>query len=374
MFQIIPVTTKKQQKEFVELPLRMYKGVEWFVPPFYGDELKIFSKKNIYYSTCSSSFFLAIQDGVTVGRIQGIIQHTYNEVHKVKQARFTRFDCIDNQEIANALFDAVEKWATDNGMEFIVGPLGYSDLEREGLLIEGFDYLNTFEEQYNYPYYQKLIENYGYQKDVDWFEHRIFKSNQNKETLERLGQKALKAYNLHLVGEGMPMGKFIKKYASGIFEVIDQCYGELYGTVPFSREMMEQMITQFKLILDERYFTTICDENEKVVACGFCLPGIGKAVQKSNGKLTLPTIFRILKAVKKPESVDMAIVGILPEYRNSYVSAFVIKKLIEISEMPTVKYLETNLNLEYNHQIMSLWKRFDHIQHKKRRCYIKKFN
>lgn len=374
MLEIIQIVDKKYRKEFVQLPLKMYKGNRYFVPPFYADEMAMFTDKNIYSKMCDHAFFIAKRDGKVVGRIQGIIQNKFNALYNTKQARFCRFDSEDNQETASALFDAVEKWAKSMGADYIIGPSNYSDQEREGLLIEGFNYLSTFEEQYNYPYYQKLIENCGYEKDVDWIENRLFQTNQNKKTLEVLAQRALKDYDLRVANVGLSMKEIIKKYAKGIFECLDECYSPLYGYVPFSDEMRNQMIQQFKLVLDKRYFTIIVNKEDKVVACGFCIPGIGKALQKSGGRLTPAAIVRLLKTIKNPESVDLALVGILPEYRKSGVAAFVMQKLQEISEMPSVQYMETNLCLEENTNIWTLWKRFDKIQHKKRRSFIKKFN
>ena len=374
MLEIIQIVDKKYRKEFVQLPLKMYKGNRYFVPPFYADEMAMFTDKNIYSKMCDHAFFIAKRDGKVVGRIQGIIQNKFNALYNTKQARFCRFDSEDNQETASALFDAVEKWAKSMGADHIIGPSNYSDQEREGLLIEGFNYLSTFEEQYNYPYYKTLIENCGYEKDVDWIENRLFQTNQNKKTLEVLAQRALKDYDLRVANIGLSMKEIIKKYAKGIFECLDECYSPLYGYVPFSDEMRNQMIQQFKLVLDKRYFTIIVNKEDKVVACGFCIPGIGKALQKSGGRLTPAAIVRLLRTIKKPESVDLALVGILPEYRKSGVAAFVMQKLQEISEMPSVQYMETNLCLEENTNIWTLWKRFDKIQHKKRRSFIKKFN
>ena len=371
MLQIIEVNSKKLRKEFVEYPLRLYKGNPYFVPPLYGDEMSMFTPKNIYFKTCKSVFYLAQRDGKTVGRIQGIIQNQYNEIHNAKQARVTRFDCEDNTETATALFDAVEAWAKANTMEEVVGPLGYSDVEREGLLIEGFNYLSTFEEQYNYEYYGGLIEACGYVKDVDWVESRLFKTPQQDERLKMLADRAITRYNLHVASDGISKRKFLKKYAASVFECIDECYKDLYGTVPFTPEMIKQMVDQFMLLLDMRYITAICDENEKVVAFGFCLPGIGEAVQKSGGKLTLGCIIRLLKVLKNPKSIDLGIVGILPEYRKSGLAAFVLIKLQEMLNSGCVEYLETNLNLETNANIQAQWKNFENIQHKRRRSYIK---
>ncbi len=371
--QIVEVKTKKQRKEFVEYPLRLYKGNPYFVPPLYGDEMAMFTPKNIYYKTCDSVWFLAERDGKTVGRIQGIIQKQYNEIHGAKQVRFTRFDSEDNEETAKALFAAVEEWAKERGMVEMVGPLGYSDLEREGLLIEGFDYLATFEEQYNYAYYEGLVESYGFTKDVDWVESRLFATPQRDERLKMLAERAMKRHNLHIAGENLNKKQWIKKYADGIFACIDECYKDLYGTVPFTPEMMKQVVDQFMLFFNKKYMMAICDENENVVAFGVCLPGIGEAVQKSGGRLTLCTLIRLLKTIKNPKCVDLALIGVMPQYRKSGLTAFAITMLQDILSSPGVEYCETNLNLESNQNIQAQWKHFKSIQHKRRRSYIKKF-
>ena len=372
MINIIEVTTKKQRKEFIEYPLRLYKNNPYFVPPLYGDEKALFTKKNIYNVTCDSVFYLAQRDGKTVGRIQGIVQKQYNEINGKKQVRFTRFDCEDNAETAKALFNAVEEWARSKQMEEIVGPLGYSDMEREGLLIEGFDYLSTFEEQYNYPYYGGLIEACGYAKDVDWVESRLFKTPQDDAKLERLIKRAMDRNELHYAGVGMNKRQFIKKYEKSIFECLDECYKDLYGTVPFTPEMRKQMIDQFMLILDKKYLTAVCDKDENVVAFGICIPGIGKALQKSGGRLTPACLIRLFKELKNPESIDLGLVGILPKYQKSGLSAYMMVVLRDLFAEESVQYLETNLNLEDNIAIQATWKHFEHIQHKRRRSYIKK--
>ena len=341
-------------------------------PPFYADEMNLFTSKNIYSKTCNSAFFLAKRGDKTVGRIQGIVQKQYNELKGTTQARFTRFDCEDNAETAKALFDAVENWAKEEGMTELVGPLGYSDLEREGLLIEGFDYLSTFEEQYNYPYYAGLIENCGYEKDVDWVEQRLFKLNEDISRLNTILDRTMKKYNLHFGDQTMGKKKFIKRYKDGIFECLDECYKDLYGTVPFTDEMKKQIIDQFTLFIDPKYIATICDEEDNVIAFGLCLPGLGEAVQKSGGKLTPACLVRLMKALKHPKVIDLALVGIMPKYRNSGLTIFMLKALQDCFNTPSVEYMETNLNLEDNIAIRATWKRFEHIQHKRRRAYIKK--
>ena len=374
MIEIVEVKTKKQRKQFVELPLKMYKGNPYFVPPLYGDEMKMFTDKNIYSKTCESAFFLALQDGKVVGRIQAILQHQYNDLNAKKQVRFTRFDANDDEEPAKALFNAVENFAREKGMEEVVGPLGYSDMEREGLLIEGFDYLSTFEEQYNYEYYARLIESCGYVKDVDWVESRLFSTPQQDERLKMLAERALTRHNLRVVGQNMSKRAFIKKYGKGIFDCIDECYKDLYGVVPYTEEMRKQMIDQFMLILNLKYFMVICDEKDDVVAFGFCLPGIGSAVQKSGGRLTPACLVRLMKAIKNPKTIDLALVGILPQFRKTGLTALVMIKLQEMLASGKIEYLETNLNLETNVNIRAQWKHFKNIQHKRRRSYVKKLN
>ena len=373
MVTILPVTTKKQRKQFVEFPLELYKGNANFVPPLYADEMSMFKDNYVYNDQSKSAFFLAYREDKVVGRIQGILQMAANEKWGQKRVRFTRFDSIDDQEVANALLSAVEQWGKTFGVQEIVGPLGYSDLEREGLLIEGFEHLATFEEQYNYAYYQKLIENYGYQKDVDWLEHQVRMPKGKEQDIERiktLSARMLQKYNLHM-GTAKNTSQFIKKYAEEIFRVWDEAYSTIYGCVPFTDKVKKQMLDQFKMVLDMRFIKVIVDENDKLVAFGFAFPSIGKAVQKSGGRLTLPCLVRLLKAIKNPTVLDLAIVGVVEQYRNKGVSMALFAMMFDMLEQGGVQYMETNLNLEYNYPILNMWRSFDTIQHKRRRCYIK---
>ena len=370
MVVVKEVKTKKEQKEFLNFPLNLYKDNEFFAPPLYMDEKKIFNKNYVYHDQCDDVFFNAYIDGKIVGRISGILQRVSNEKNNQKRVRFTRFDSIDDQEVADKLFEAVENWAKNLGMDTVCGPLGYSDLEREGLLIDGFEYMATFEEQYNYPYYQKLIENCGYVKEVDWVESRLFSPKEKDERLERLSELMLKRYKLHY-GTAKNTRDFIKKYGDQIFAVLDETYENLYGTVPFTKGMKEMMISNFKLIINLNYVAVILDENEKVVCFGLCLPAIGKALQKSKGHLTIPALIKVLNAIKNPEVIDLALIGVLPEYRMKGVSSSLINEILKMLSNGKVKYAETNLNLETNANIQNQWKNFDAIQHKRRRSFVK---
>ncbi len=372
MIEIEYVKTKKQQREFVQFPLKLYRGNPNFVPPLYGDEMKCFKKDYHYYEQAEAIYLLALRDGETVGRISGILQRAANEKWKQKRVRFTRFDCIDDQEVADALFGAVEDWAREKGMEEVVGPLGFSDLEREGLLIEGFDEPATFEEQYNFPYYRKLIEHRGYEKDVDWIEHKLsLKKDDTGEKLDRTCQRILERYNLHL-GPAKNTNDFLKKYADKFFDVLDESYSGIYGTVPFTEKMKKELIRSFRQIIDMRFVRIALDENDNPVCLGLIFPSIAKAVQPSGGRLTLPTLLRILKAVKNPEVVDLALIGVVPEYSNRGIGFVLVNELLHMMRQSRVKYCETNLNLEENYEILNAWKIFDSVQHKRRRAYLKK--
>lgn len=372
MITVREVKTKEDRKKFVNLPLKMYKSNPYFVPPLYADEMAVFTEKNVYAESCDSVFFLAEEDGKVVGRIQGIIQKQYNEIHKENRIRFTRFDSENRQEIASALFKALEDWGRANGMDTVCGPLGYSDLEREGLLIEGFDELSTFEEQYNFDYYASLIEGEGYAKEIDWLESKLYYPDEVNPMIAKVAERTLQLNKLHIASSDMSKKAYINKYKDGVFECIDRCYADLYGTVPFTDGMKKQIIDQFLLVINKKYLIIICDENEKVVSFGLCFPGFGKSLQKSGGRLTPAGLIRMIKAVNNPEILDLGLVAVLPEYQARGVNAVILNCLLNMLKDSSIKYCETNLNLETNTQVLAQWKYFKQVQHKRRRSYIKK--
>lgn len=373
MIEIIEVKTRRDAREFVNFPLRLYKGCPYFVPPIYADELKlVLSGGNT--ENAVSVFFLAEKDGVTAGRIQGIIERQHNEKQNKKQVRFTRFDSINDIEVARALFSAVEKWAFDRQMTEIVGPLGYSDLDREGLLVEGFEENSTFEEQYNYQYYPALMDELGFVKDADWVEFELSLPNEKNDKLSRVAERCLRANGLHVASADMSKRKYINKYRDGFFSCLEECYRKLYGTVPISKSAQDELISQFMLIVDKRFLVIICDKDEKVVAFGLCFPAIGDALKPSGGRLTPLALLRVLRAVNDPEVLDLGLVAVLPEYQMKGVNAVILDALMKMLEKGNVKRCETNLNLETNTAVMSQWKHFNKRMHKRRRCYIKEIS
>ncbi len=371
MITIEKVKTKSQRKAFVNFPLKLYKGNPYFVPPLYGDEMRVFRDDYHYYEQAEAVYYLAYRDGKVVGRISGILHHASNRKWNQRRVRFTRFDCIDDGEVAHALFTAVEDWAKAQGMEEVVGPLGFSDLEREGLLIEGFEELSTFEEQYNYPYYQKLIEENGYAKEADWVEYKLYLPDTIDERYGRVGQRVLERFHLRF-GDAKDTDDFLKKYSDLFLDLLDETYSGLYGTVPFTPAMKRELIKSFRQIIDLRFVRIILDENGRPVCAGLCFPAIGEALQPSGGKLTLPTLFRILKAVKKPKVLDLGLIGVIPEYHMKGVSSVLLWELICMMRDAGIDHCETNLMLEDNFNIQNQWKVFSTQQHKRRRSFLKK--
>ncbi len=371
MVEIKKVETRADRKEFLSFPLRMYKKNPNFVPPLYRDEKAIFKDDFVYNETCETAYFLAKRNGVTVGRISAILQKASNEKHNEKRVRFTRFDCENDEEAAKSLFKAVEDFAMEKGMDTVCGPLGFSDLEREGLLVEGFNELSTFEEQYNAEYYGALIEACGYKKEVDWVESKVYLPDEDEiANIIKMSDFVMKRYNLHLP-KCKSAAEFLDKYADAFFELLDVGYENIYGTVPFTDGMKKLMMDNFRLIIDIKHVTVVLNEKNEPVCLGLCFPSLAKALQKSQGKLTPACLIRILKAIKKPEIIDLGLIAVRPDYINCGITAIIAAGLVDILSQNGVKYAETNLNLEDNFAIQNLWKRFNAHQHKRRRSYVK---
>ena len=370
MPEIREVKTKKEQRDFVKFPLKLYNGNKYFVPMLYGGEFDIFKPDYPFNKVCDTVCFIAYEDGKAVGRVQGIIQREANEKWGQKRARFTRFDSVDDENVSNALFAAVEKWAKDKGMEEIVGPLGYSDLEREGLLIEGFDQFQTFEEQYNYEYYQKLIEASGFEKDTDWVECQLYSPTESPEKIIRVSNRMLDKYELHLY-QAKSIKELVDEHIAGIFDLLEKTYSRLYGTMPLNDEIVSNYVKDFKLVVRPMDIMMIKDKENRTVGFSLMFPSISDAVRKSKGHITLPFLIRFLRSKKHPKDIDLGLIGILPEYESKGVVTAMIGLLIDFLQKSDLHHLETNLMLEDNHHILNLMKHFDRVQNKRRRCFKK---
>lgn len=371
MIEVKEIHTKKDIKTFVDFPTKLYKDCKEYSYPLRMDEINMFNpKKNSAYNECEVALFLAYKDGEVVGRICAIIQKLYNEKVNQKRVRFTRFDSINDLEVAKALFTSAESWAKDKGMETIHGPLGFNDLDCEGLIVEGFDKRCTFESRYNFEYYKDLIEACGFEKEADWLERRIYPPKEMNERVNRVADIVSKRYKLSFA-KAKNKKEFLNKYQDEMLDILDKAYSPLYGVVPYTDEAKKQLVAQFKTFLDLKYMFVIVNDKDEVVCFGVSIPQLNEALYKSKGRLTIPAMFRVVKALKSPNVIDFALIGVRPDYANEGVGALAIKYLMENMVKEGVEYCETNLCLENNIKINNVWQYFDHDIHRRRRAYVK---
>ncbi len=374
MIEVREVKTKKEQKQFLNFALDLYKGNPYFVPPLYADERKMFGKDYVYKSSCEWTYFVAYKDGVPAGRIQCIIQKDANAKNGEKRCRFSRFDAIEDPEVSRALFEKAEAWALQKGMDTMVGPLNFSDLEREGMLVEGFEEPATFEENYNFSYYKDHVEALGYQKEIDWTASRLYgpESQEAFEELEQLVAFIFKRYKLHY-GTAKSGPDLLKKYSKGIFDLLDTSYEGLYGTVPFTEGMRKLVLENFAMVISPKHTAVILDENEKLVCFGLSFPGLAPALVGTRGKYTPWTLIKLLYYIKNPDILDLCLVGVDPEYLNRGVSGALSLAIMKmLRDNPRLKWADTNLNLEDNYAILNQWRRFKSEECKRYRAYVKK--
>ncbi len=375
MIEIREVQTGCQRRAFANFPLKLYRDNEHYAPLFYMDEKALLSEKtNIYTDYTKSRFFLAYDEkGKVVGRVGAIINYADIEKTGVKAMRFTRLDAVDDPAVFAALMGAVEDYAREEGMSSVHGPLGYNDLDKEGLLVEGFEYDETYGGVYNYPYYLPRLEELGYAKEFDWIERKIYVGDKVDERYVRMAEVVKNRYHFkELIDNDMSTGYVIDTYADQIFQLLDEAYRKLHGTVPFTEKAKASIISGLRIIVKSRYISCIADENGKLVAFGLLLPAIWHALRKSRGKLFPFGIFHFLPLLfKKPKEMEMALIGIVDEYRNSGAHTLIIRRLWQNVIDDGIKELESNANLEDNVEINNLLGKFPQKQHKRRRCLIK---
>ncbi|MDD5017429.1 MAG: GNAT family N-acetyltransferase [Eubacteriales bacterium] len=373
MVEIKEISKKKDLKKFICFPDKLYKGEKNFVPELKSDEYSMLvPEKNFAFEYCDAKFFLAYRDGRIVGRVGAIVNRKANALWDQKNIRVTRIDFIDDLEVSGALFGAVEAWAKELGLTEVHGPLGFSDIDKEGLLVEGFDRMSTAVTIYNYPYYPKHFEAHGYVKDVDWIEYRITapeKGDQRVARIQELAKKVMERTNVHFYNI-----KKIKDAAPIIiqfFDLLNVCYKDLYGTVPFTDKIAKDYLKRFTPLLNPDYAKFIVDDNDKLVGFGLAAPSLAQAFKKSGGRLFPFGWIYILNAVKKPEELELYLVAVHPDYQKSGLAALLLNEITASAVKNGIKYAESTSELEHNKKIQDFWKNYDAEQHKRRRCYKK---
>lgn len=362
------VTTRKELKTFVRFANKLYKGNKYYVPSMPFDDLNTLDKdKNGAFEFCEAEYYLAYKNGVLVGRVAAIVNHKANESWKVKQVRFGWFDFIDDMEVSAALLDAVIAFGRERGMTQIVGPLGFTDFDPEGMLVEGFDRLSTMALIYNHPYYPEHMKKLGYYKETGWLEYRITIPTEVPERHRRLAELVKERNNLTL--RKLTRRQIRKEnYGVKLFNLINDTYCKLYGYSLLSERQIEQYVDLYLSLVDPSMLNFVEDENGDLIAAAITIPSLAEALQKCNGEIFPFGWWYLLKNmfIKKPDTLDLLLIGVRPDYQNKGVPTLVICDLIETFNRLGFRYAESNANLETNTSIQALWGPFEKEQHKKR--------
>lgn len=360
-------------RKFVDVPNKMYRDVEQFVPAFYGDDLADWDpKKNPAFKYCEAKAFLAYRDGEIVGRIAAIYSRRSNEIWGTNRMRFSQVDFIDDREVSALLFSKVEEWAKEKGCTQIHGPLGFCDMDREGMLVEGYDVRSMFITYYNHPYYNDHLKSLGFEKDVDWIEYKLptpSTDDQYYKTIHRLAERVLRSGKYKKVV--LNNRKQYKPYIKKVFDLVNEAYSSLYSVVDLNREQIEKYADKFIPLINPDYCALVVDENDDLCAFGVCAPSVASAMKKSNGRLFPVGWIRVLKALHKNTAVDLLLMAVKPELKNSGLNTVVIDHIMNSCMKNGIEYAETGPQLELNSKMITQWKMLDPVPHKRRRCYIK---
>ncbi len=368
--KVIEVENKSQIKRFVNFAFDLYKKSENWIPPIKSDEVFSISKeKNPAYEFCDSKFWMIEKNGRVAGRIGAIINSHYNEKTKQRLGRINRPEFIDDIEVADKLFSLAETWIKEKGMELAHGPLGFTNIDQQGLLIEGFEYLPSIASVYNMDYYQDHFDRLGYKKENDWLEFRLTVGDRAVKKGARGAALIKKRYGFESVS--FENSKELKQYSHTVFDILNEAFKELPYTAPFTEKMIEASTKKYFSILNPK-FVKMVKKDDEVIGFFVGLPSLSKAMKKANGHVFPFGILPIMKSLKHPEVIDMLLTGVKEEYQSNGVAVILISDLQQEMTKAGIDQMETTGVFEVNHNVISNWKNYEHIQHKRRRCYIKK--
>lgn len=368
------VSTPKELKTFIRFNYELYKENPYSVPDLYDDMLNTFKpEKNAAFEFCEADYFLAYKDNKLVGRIAAIINKRANETWNKKEVRFGWIDFVDDEEVSAALLKTVENWGRERGMTSMVGPLGFTDMDAEGMLVEGFDQLSTMATIYNYPYYPQHMERLSFEKDADWVEYKLIVPDKMPDKYRRVAKIILKKYNLKI--KKLKGHKEIREcnYGQKIFDLINEAYAPLYGYSKMTQKQIDQYVKMYLTFLDLHMVTLVEDEQKNVVAVGISMVSLSRALQKAKGRLLPFGWFYLIKALffKRPRILDLLLVAVKPEYQSKGVNALLFYDLIPIYQQMGFEYGESNPELEANKKVQAQWDYLETVQHKRRRAFRK---
>lgn len=368
--EVNEVTTLRGLRQFVSFQFSLYRGNKYWVPPLRAEELHSLRKdRNPAFAFCEARYWVALRDGKTVGRIAGIINRRYNEKWKTQAMRFGWFDYVDQWEVADSLLKEVEHWASERGMVYIHGPLGFTDMDGQGMLVEGFEENGTLGALYNHPYYRGHIERSGYSKDIDWVEYEITMHGVVPDKIERLAAIALERNKLTVLRVRNARG--VLPFAKQIFHVLNEAYRDLYGFVELSEQQIEMYVKQYFGYILPEFVPIVLDSKGEVVAFGIAMPSLSEALRRCNGRLYPFGFIRVLKALRKTKRLDLYLTAVRPSMQNRGINAVIIHEINKAINKHGIEKVETNRELESNAKVRAQWRFYESRQHKRRRCYVK---
>ena len=367
------VTTKRELRRFVQFGIDLYEGNQYFCPPIILDEINTFNPKgNPALEVCDFIIYLAYRNNEIVGRIVGLINHRANEAWNVKKCRFGWFDFIDDYDVFKALIDAVADWGRHRGMERLNGPVGFTDFDHQGLLLEGFDYNAPMASLYTYPYYIAHYERYGLRKEADWIEYQIQRPTQAPERMRRLVEYVENRHNLHVV-KVKNTKELTQRYGYTYFDVLDEAYQKLYNYQPMTTRQKEYYCKMYFPLINFDFVTMVANKDDEIVAVGVGMPSLSAALRKCRGKLFPFGWYHLLKALraKKISDFDLLLIGVRPDYQDKGLTALIFNEMTPHFAKYGVERVETTAILETNTKSLANFAEYDRIQHKRRRAYIK---
>lgn len=364
------IFSRKDLMEFIRLPDKLYRGCSYYVPAIHKNQLSTLSQdQNPAFLHCKARYWMVYSGNRVVGRIAGIINHRYNEERGTKYMRFGWLDFIENGQVLHLLLDAVESWAHKEGMEYVHGPLGFTSFDSSGVLVEGFDELPTTWGRYNYPYYDPMLKKARYAKDVDWVECNIKVPREIPRREFKIAQMVRRRYSLR--NAEFKNKQDVIRLSQKAFGLVNIAYRGIYGFSTLSKEQIDYLVNDFVPLLQTDCVSVVLNKQDEVVAFGLVLPSLSKALQKARGRLFPFGLLHIYKALRYNDTVDMLLIGVLPEYQNKGAFALVFEKIVGTLFKRGIKEVETTRELEDNQKIKQLWEGYDLRQHKRARAYIK---
>lgn len=368
--EIKPVTEMRDLKKFISFPYSLYEGNPFWVPPLRLAELQTFRwDRNPAFDFCEVKYWLALRDGKIAGRIAAIINNRYIEAWGTRTVRFGYIEFVDDHRVSEALLDAVEMWAKEKGMESVHGPLGFTDLDPEGMLVEGFEELGAMGTIYNFSYYPIHLERKGYRKDADWVEFELKVPEDINERLQRIAEVVTRKHQLEVLR--VKRTKELIPYAKEMFHVLNESYKGLYGVFPLTEKQIDMYVNQYIRLVRHEYITVILDRHNRVAAFSVTVPRLAEALRKSWGRLFPFGFFRLLRALRKNDAVNLCLIAVRPDLQGKGVNSLLMHELNKIYLDHKVLRAEAYPQLETNSRVQAQWKFFEARRHKRRRCYIK---